>query len=103
MACLWSFSLDYHNVHFKCIIISGVAIILSFKKIKRQSTFPFKITKKKKKPSSRFPKFLDQKICAIVELSRNFKIYYKKECFFHKIFDNRHLKFGKTKRAKFKK
>ena len=34
---------------------------------------------------------------------RTFEIHYKKEWFFHKNFDNSHLKFGKTKKLKIKK
>ena len=33
---------------------------------------------------------------------RTFKIHYKKEWFFHKIFDNSHLVFRKTKEEKIK-
>ena len=38
----------------------------------------------------------------IVELKRTFEIHYKKGQFFHKLFDNNNLIFGKMKKTKIK-
>ena len=69
-------------------------------KIRKENVFPWKFQKFLKEPSFHFHKYVRHKnICDVVELHKNLEIHYKKGWFFHKIFDNSHLKFGKMKKA----
>ena len=67
-------------------------------KIKKQNVFPCKFLKKLKEPSLLCKKCVDQN-----NFIRTLEIHYKKGWFFHKIFDNSHLKNGKMEKAKIKK
>ena len=89
-----------HTVHFKCIMKSEVVIFLSFRKKNKQNTCLCEFQNILKGLLFHCQKFVDQKYLWRSRISGTFEIHYKKGWFFHKIFDNSHLKFGKMKKGK---
>ena len=93
------------TAHFKCIIKSETVIFLSFSKNKETRCISVEIKKKIKRvvvslsKESRSKVFFRQQNF-ITTVETYYKIFNR---FFHKIFDNSHLKFGKMKKAKTKK
>ena len=87
------------TVHFKGIIKSEVVIFLSFRKKKESKGITVKISKNFERAVVLLSKVCRSKISELWRIG-TLEIHYKKGWFFHKIFGNSHLKFGKTKKVK---
>ena len=67
--------------------------------MKKQNTFPWKYQKFLKEPLFHCRKYVDEKYLWRSRTSmRTLEVHYKKVWFFHKTFDNSHLKFRKIKK-----
>ena len=106
-AYLWNLNLDQHNAQqyiLKCDIRSEVVIFLLFRKNKETKCISVEILKSYKIAVVSLSKVCRSKIFVT---QQNFigtiEIHFQKRWLFHKIFDNSHMKFGKTRKAKIKK
>ena len=106
-AYFWGLSLDQHNAQqhiLNCIIESEVVIFLLFRKSKETRCILVEISNNFKRDVVSLSKVCRSKIFVTQwDFIRTLEIHLKKGWYFHKIFDNSHLKFGKMKKAKIRK